>query len=41
VREFLMSEAIILSTARPPIGFAYRGAFSDTSGQRFAEHAIV
>jgi hypothetical protein len=41
VREFLMSEAVILSPARPPIGSAYRGAFNDTSGQRFAEHAIL
>ena len=27
-----MREAVIVSTARSPIGRAYRGAFNDTSG---------
>ena len=35
-----MNDAVIVSTARTPIGRAYRGAFNDTSGQRLAEHAI-
>jgi acetyl-CoA C-acetyltransferase len=35
-----MSEAVILSTARTPIGKAYRGAFNDTSGQKLAAHSI-
>jgi acetyl-CoA acetyltransferase family protein len=35
-----MADAVILSTARTPIGKAYRGAFNDTSGQRLAEHVI-
>lgn len=35
-----MRQAVIVSTARTPIGKAYRGAFSDTSGQRLAAHAI-
>jgi acetyl-CoA C-acetyltransferase len=35
-----MTDAVILSTARTPIGRAYRGAFNDTSGQRLAEHAV-
>lgn len=35
-----MPDAVILSTARTPIGRAYRGAFNDTSGQRLAEHAV-
>jgi acetyl-CoA acetyltransferase family protein len=35
-----MNEAVIVSTARTPIGRAYRGAFNDTSGQRLAEHAV-
>jgi acetyl-CoA C-acetyltransferase len=38
--HFPMSDAVIVSTARTPIGRAYRGAFNDTSGQRLAEHAI-
>lgn len=36
-----MREAIIVSTARTPIGRAYRGAFNDTSGQELAGHAIA
>jgi acetyl-CoA C-acetyltransferase len=35
-----MSEALIVSTARTPIGKAYRGAFNDTQGQALAGHAI-
>ncbi|MEU4317606.1 acetyl-CoA C-acyltransferase [Nocardia fluminea] len=35
-----MREAVIVSTARTPIGKAYRGAFSDTQGQELAAHAI-
>jgi acetyl-CoA C-acetyltransferase len=36
-----MREAVIVSTARTPIGKAYRGAFNDTAGQRLAGHAIA
>lgn len=35
-----MREALIVSTARTPIGKAYRGAFNDTQGQHLAAHAI-
>lgn len=35
-----MRDAVIVSTARTPIGKAYRGAFNDTSAQRLAGHAI-
>jgi acetyl-CoA C-acetyltransferase len=35
-----MKEAVIVSTARTPIGRAYRGAFNDTAGQNLAAHAI-
>jgi len=35
-----MKEAVIVATARTPIGRAYRGAFNDTSGQALAAHAI-
>ena len=35
-----MREAVIVSTARTPIGKAYRGAFNNTSGQSLAGHAI-
>ncbi len=35
-----MKEAVIVSTARTPIGRAYRGAFNGTSGQALAAHAI-
>ncbi|MEM9171792.1 MAG: acetyl-CoA C-acyltransferase [Pseudomonadota bacterium] len=34
------SEAVIVSTARTPIGKAYRGAFNNTQGQSMAGHAI-
>ncbi|OBQ53034.1 acetyl-CoA acetyltransferase [Streptomyces sp. H-KF8] len=36
-----MREAVIVSTARTPIGKAFRGSFNDTSGQRLAAHAIT
>lgn len=35
-----MTEAVIVSTARTPIGKAYRGAFNDTEGSRLGAHAI-
>lgn len=35
-----MSNAVIVSTARTPIGRAYRGAFNATSAQELAGHAI-
>lgn len=35
-----MKEAVIVSTARTPIGRAYRGAFNDTQAQELAGHAI-
>jgi acetyl-CoA C-acetyltransferase/acetyl-CoA acyltransferase len=35
-----MKEAVIVSTARTPIGRAFRGAFNDTAGQNLAAHAI-
>ena len=36
-----MSEAVIVSTARTPIGKAYRGAFNNTHGATLAGHAIM
>lgn len=36
-----MREAVIVSTARTPIGKAYRGAFNDTQAQELAGHAIA
>ncbi|HEY1258451.1 MAG TPA: acetyl-CoA C-acyltransferase [Stellaceae bacterium] len=36
-----MREAVIVSTARTPIGRAYRGAFNDTSGQELAGHVVA
>src|SRR5246127_105106 len=36
-----MREAVIVSTARTPIGLAYRGAFNDTQGQALAGHVIA
>jgi acetyl-CoA C-acetyltransferase len=33
-------EAVVVSTARTPIGKAYRGAFNDTQAQDLAGHAI-
>lgn len=35
-----MREAVIVSTARTPIGKAYRGAFNDTQAQTLGGHAI-
>ena len=35
-----MKEAVIVSTARTPIGKAYRGAFNNTEGPTLAAHAI-
>ncbi len=35
-----MREAVIVSTARTPIGKAYRGAFNDTQAQVLGGHAI-
>ena len=35
-----MKEAVIVSTARTPIGKAYRGAFNNTEGPALAGHAI-
>ena len=36
-----MREAVIVSTARTPIGKAYRGAFNDTTAPTLAGHAIA
>lgn len=36
-----MREAVIVSTARTPIGKAYRGAFNNTQAQRLGGHAIA
>ena len=35
-----MKEAVIVSTARTPIGRAYRGAFNNTKPPTMAGHAI-
>lgn len=35
-----MREAVVVATARTPIGKAYRGAFNNTSAQELAGHAI-
>jgi len=35
-----MRSAVIVATARTPIGRAYRGAFNDTTGPSLAAHAI-
>ncbi len=35
-----MKDAVIVSTARTPIGKAYRGAFNNTKGPQLAGHAI-
>jgi len=35
-----MREAVIVSTARTPIGRAYRGAFNNLEGPSLAAHAI-
>ncbi|WP_157016986.1 acetyl-CoA C-acyltransferase [Mesorhizobium xinjiangense] len=36
-----MAEAVIVSTARTPIGKAYRGALNDTTGATLGAHAIA
>jgi len=36
-----MVDAVIVSTARTPIGKAYRGAFNDTDGHALGGHAIA
>ena len=36
-----MRSAVIVSTARTPIGKAYRGVFNDTQPQALAGHAIA
>jgi acetyl-CoA C-acetyltransferase len=36
-----MREAVIVSTARTPIGRAYRGAFNDTPSPTLAAHALT
>ena len=40
-REGNMREAVIVSTARTPIGKAYRGAFNDTQAQALAGHVVA
>lgn len=35
-----MREAVVVSTARTPIGKAYRGAYNDTQGQHLAAHVL-
>src|SRR5438105_11083933 len=40
-REDEMREAVIVSTARTPIGRAYRGAFNDTHAQALAGHVVA
>ena len=35
-----MTEAVIVSTARTPIGKAYRGAFNMTHGAKLGGHVI-
>jgi acetyl-CoA C-acetyltransferase len=37
----MMREAVIVSTARTPIGKAYRGAFNNTQGQELIGHALA
>lgn len=35
-----MREAVIVSTARTPIGKAYRGAFNNTTSPALGAHAL-
>ena len=35
-----MREAVIVSTARTPIGKAYRGAFNNTEAPTLGAHAV-
>ena len=37
----MTTEAVIVSTARTPIGRAYRGAFNDTEAPTLGGHAIA
>ena len=39
-KELIMNEAVIVSTARTPIGKAYKGAFNNTHGATLAGHAV-
>jgi acetyl-CoA C-acetyltransferase len=39
--ENAMREAVLVSTARTPIGRAYRGAFNDTQAQALAGHVVA
>ena len=39
-KDEMMRDAVIVSTARTPIGRAYRGAFNATTAQALAGHAI-
>jgi len=39
--EHEMREAVIVSTARTPIGRAYRGAFNDTQAQTLGGHVVA
>src|SRR5262249_61761575 len=39
--ETVMADAVIVSTARTPIGRAYRGAFNNTHGAAMAGHVIA
>src|SRR5258707_5322983 len=41
IEEIPMADAVIVSTARTPIGKAYRGAFNNTHGAALAGHAIA
>ena len=36
-----MADAVIVSTARTPIGRAYRGAFNDTHGATLGGHVVA
>ncbi|MDC0987445.1 acetyl-CoA C-acyltransferase, partial [Alphaproteobacteria bacterium] len=36
-----MAEAVIVSTARTPIGKAYRGAFNNTHGADMGGHVVA
>ena len=36
----MIQEAVIVSTARTPIGKAYRGAFNNTYGATLSGHAV-
>src|SRR5262249_53274876 len=40
-REHLMPDAVIVSTARTPIGKAYRGAFNMTHGATLGGHVVA